>query len=195
MRISTAPARGIHYLHDGQKQRVEQLRSSWLWRSQLPTWLVIVSIYGGWFAVLTHVEQLGKPLSALLLVLLLTWYMSLQHELVHGHPTRWPAVNRLLGMAPLALWFPFGLYRDSHRAHHRNEQITCPERDPESYFVSASHWQSCGGVRRVLLKFRNTIVGRLLIGPVFSVAGTVRDEWKRIASGEVRIAGRWLLHG
>lgn len=193
-RASSGAARSIHYLHDEQKRRVEALRASWLWRTQLPTWLVIASIYGGWFGVLSHAEQLGKPLTAVLLVLLLTWYMSLQHELMHGHPTRWSGVNWLLGMAPLAIWFPYGLYRDSHRAHHRNEQITCPERDPESYFVSMSHWESCGGLRRVLLRFRNTIAGRLLIGPIFSVAGAVRDEWRRMTRGEVRIIGRWLLH-
>jgi len=98
MRISTDAARTLaraarssHYLHDEQERRVRELRTSWLWRTELPTWLVIASIYGGWIAVLTHAEQLGKPLSAVLFVVLLTWYMSLQHELVHGHPTRWRA--------------------------------------------------------------------------------------------------------
>ena len=39
-------------------------------------------------------------------VLLITLHGSLQHEIVHGHPTRWQDVNRALGMVPLSLWLP-----------------------------------------------------------------------------------------
>ena len=42
---------------------------------------------------------------------LITLHSSLQHEIVHGHPTRWLGVNRLLAMLPLSLWLPFERYR------------------------------------------------------------------------------------
>lgn len=40
------------YLHPQQRERIQQLSRSWLWRSELPTWLLIFAIYGGWFASL-----------------------------------------------------------------------------------------------------------------------------------------------
>lgn len=40
--------------------------------------------------------------------------MSLQHELIHGHPARWPAFNALPGYLSLAAWYPCPLYRDGH---------------------------------------------------------------------------------
>lgn len=186
--------RSMHYLDEAQRGRVEQLRASWLWRTQLPTWLVIAAVYGGWFLVVLNARTLGTPLTVVLLIVLLTWYTSLQHELVHGHPTRWARVNALFGYAPLAIWYPFGLYRDSHRLHHRNEHITYPGIDPESYFVTAAQWANYRGWYRALLKFRNTIVGRLLVGPIFSIAGAVQVECAHIEQGNWRVAVRWVVH-
>lgn len=38
------------YLHPQQRALLQQLSRSWLWRSELPTWLLIVALYGGGFA-------------------------------------------------------------------------------------------------------------------------------------------------
>lgn len=46
------------------------------------------------------------------------------HELVHGHPTRDRRLNRLLGYAPLAVWFPYTLYMESHLRHHNDDHLT-----------------------------------------------------------------------
>src|SRR5579863_8821539 len=47
-------------------------------------------------------------------------HMSLQHEIIHGHPTRTRWINNLIGQWPLALWLPFENYRHSHLAHHND---------------------------------------------------------------------------
>jgi len=49
--------------------------------------------------------------------------MSLQHEIIHGHPTRKRWLNNLIGQWPLALWLPFENYRHSHLAHHNDEVL------------------------------------------------------------------------
>lgn len=67
-------------------------------------------------------------------------YMSLQHELIHGHPTRFARLNALFGTLPLAVWYPYGLYRDSHLAHHRHDSLTIPVDDPESYYFTEESW-------------------------------------------------------
>ena len=35
------------YVDDQQRILIRQLARSWLWRSELPTWLLLVTVYGG----------------------------------------------------------------------------------------------------------------------------------------------------
>jgi fatty acid desaturase len=61
-------------------------------------------------------------LFALLCSLLLTLYGSLQHETIHGHPTRPRRFNAMLGALPLALWMldvMQSLFAIYHRRWHR----------------------------------------------------------------------------
>lgn len=67
------------YLDDTQRKSLARLSASWTWRTEWPTWVLIVTIYGGWFEVATHARNLGLPLTTALLALLGSWYMSLQH--------------------------------------------------------------------------------------------------------------------
>jgi fatty acid desaturase len=182
------------YLDDTQRRSIARLAASWTWRTQWPTWLLIIFIYGGWFGVALHARVIGLPLTVLLLAILSTWYMSLQHELLHGHPTRSPAINALLGFAPLAVWFPYGIYRDSHLQHHDDPHLTQPGQDPESYFVSERVWQCAGWAIRALLIVRNTFIGRLLVGPAFAIAATGGEALGRIRRGDRRDVRSWLAH-
>ncbi|PQV54861.1 fatty acid desaturase [Paraburkholderia sp. BL21I4N1] len=182
------------YLDDTQRKTLARLATSWTWRTQWPTWALIVTIYSGWFGVATHARELGLPLTAALLAWFGAWYMSLQHELLHGHPTHSRAFNAGLGLAPLAVWFPYGIYRDSHLQHHDDVHLTHPERDPESYFVDALVWQRAGWAIRALLTFRNTFIGRLLVGPAFSIAATGVDALAKVRRGDWRDVPVWLAH-
>lgn len=125
-----------YYLHEEQREAIRRLSQGWLWRSEFPTWMLIAGIYGGWFSTLIFWQSLGLIPSTLLLIGFTTWYLSLQHELIHGHPTRVAWFNQLLGTLPLAVWYPYGLYRDSHLAHHRHDHLTMPTDDPESYYFT-----------------------------------------------------------
>jgi len=182
------------YLDDAQRDAIQDQRASWRWRSEWPTWIVIVAAHGGWFAVATNAHALGLPLALGLLAVLSCWYMSLQHELLHGHPTRWPFVNMLFGFAPLAVWFPYAVYRESHLRHHDDAHLTVPGRDPESYYVTPAQWSSAGAVLRAALAARNTFVGRMLIGPWFAIAASWREAAMAVANGEWRIVGSWATH-
>src|SRR5579864_4767782 len=182
------------YLDDTQRHRLARLSTSWTWRTEWPTWVLIATIYGVWVVVATHVRALGLPLSIALLALLGTWHMSLQHELLHGHPTRSRIINGLLGFAPLAVWFPYGIYRDLHLQHHDDPHLTRPELDPESYFVTHRTWQRSGMLMRILLTARNTFFGRLLVGPAFSIAATLTDAFRKLAAGDWRDVPTWVAH-
>lgn len=182
------------YIDDAQRHRIQQLRASWRWRSEWPTWLLIVAVYGGWFTTALNARTIGMPLAISILAVLSCLYLSLQHELLHGHPTRFPLLNALFGVAPLAVWFPYAVYRESHLRHHNDAHLTDPDLDPESYFVSAERWRGAGPALRFLLVIRNTFFGRIVLGPWFSIAKAIVSALTRIARGNGRIAGAWALH-
>jgi fatty acid desaturase len=182
------------YLDEVQRDELVRLRGSWLWRTDAPTWALILTIYGSWFAVVLHARQLGLPFTALLLAPLAAWYMSLQHELIHGHPTRHAWLNALLGAAPLAVWLPYALYRDAHLLHHNDDDLTCPWIDPESYFVTHADWQRAGSPMRALLALRNTFAGRLLIGPAMGIARVAGEAVREISRGGWRDLAGWAAH-
>jgi len=184
-----------NYLDDDQRNALAGLRRTWTWRSEWPTWLLIAVIYGGWFGVALHARQLGLPIALGVLAVLSAWYMSLQHELLHGHPTRSSSINALFGIAPLAVWFPYGVYRDSHLRHHDDPLLTHPGFDPESFFVAPHAWRQNGRVMRALLTARNTFVGRIVIGPAFSIAALVSDAIDNIARGNLSDVPVWIIHG
>ncbi|MDE1182586.1 fatty acid desaturase [Paraburkholderia sp.] len=182
------------YLDETQRAALARLRATWTWRTEWPTWLLIVVLYGSWLAIVFHIRMLGLPLATALLAAHGAWYMSLQHELLHGHPTRSPFINGMLGFMPFAVWFPYGIYRDAHLQHHDDAHLTQPDHDPESYFIDARAWQRAGPVTRALLTVRNTFIGRLLVGPAFSIAGTAADAARKFVNGDWRDMPLWIAH-
>jgi len=182
------------YLDDLQRADIARASRAWLWRTELPTWLLIAAVYALWFGAALNAARLGLPLALALLVLASTWYMSLQHELLHGHPTRLPWLNALFGMAPLAVWFPYGLYRREHLRHHAHDDLTHPGADPESYFLLPGDWQAAGPLRRTLLRWRNTMAGRVLLGPAFAIARSAADAARRLRAGDLRDLPMWAAH-
>lgn len=153
-----------------------------------PNGLLILAIYGAWFTLVLQYRNLTPVPATLLLVLVCAWFMSLQHELLHGHPTRHAGLNRLFGLPPLAAWYPYDIYRDSHIAHHRDELLTTPGTDPESNYVDAATWQRIGPVRRFLRIAMRTSAGRFLIGPAI----TIVEVWADILTGPGRRGWRAL---
>jgi fatty acid desaturase len=103
-------------------------------------------------------------------IVAVAWHASLQHEVIHGHPTSSRLLNRLIAGPPLLLWLSFDSYRVSHLAHHRDEMLTDPLEDPESFYVTGAVWNSIGPAGRGFLKALNTLPGRLVLGPWFVVS-------------------------
>ncbi|EJL85348.1 fatty acid desaturase [Pantoea sp. GM01] len=182
------------YLNTQQREVIHQLARNWLWRSELPTWLLMVVIYSGWFASVIYWQTLGLTASTLLLILFTTWYMSLQHELIHGHPTRFPRLNQLFGTLPLAVWYPYGLYRDSHLAHHRNHTLTDPDEDPETYYLTPERWAQLKPWQQQVIHLRNTFPGRLLLGPLLDMAATIKTCVNAFSQRDKPAMAMWISH-
>ena len=159
-----------------------------------PTVAVAVAIYAGYLALTLSYHGLPWWLVMPAGGILLAWHGSLQHEVVHGHPTRWRWLNRALVFPSLWLWMPLEVYADTHLRHHRDAIITDPLEDPESYYLSAEDWARAGPIRRAVLRFHNTSIGRLLIGPIVSVWRLLAVEGKAFLGGDFRHGSAWLLH-
>lgn len=118
-------------------------------------------------------------------------HSSLQHEVLHGHPTRSRIVNELLVFIAPLCWLPYPRYRDLHLAHHNDANLTCPVRDPESYYLLPDDWAKMPGLKRLLFQFNNTLFGRMLIGPAVSIIQFWTDEIGQMLRGRRDIIKCW----
>ena len=159
-----------------------------------PTWLLIVAVHGAWLSLLLGYKALPAGLGQVGLVLVAAWHLSLQHELLHGHPTRNASLNHLFGVFPISVWYPFAVYRDSHLIHHRDAQLTKPGLDPESNYVTATAHQQLAPAWRALQWAQRTAMGRFLIGPLLAISSAwwqlATTPWRR----DFTYVGNWLLH-
>jgi fatty acid desaturase len=163
-------------------------RPAW-YRWELPTWGVVAAVYGGFLLVTWNFQRFPLWLAAPLGCLLVAWHGSLQHETIHGHPTRLKFVNTAIGAVPLGLWLPYALYRESHLRHHAEvRSLTLPGSDPESHYLSARPRSSM----RVVMQLNCTLAGRLILGPAITMLRLWASECRGMA--DRRRTGVWLRH-
>ena len=162
-------------------------------RTEAPSIALCAGVYGG-FALLTWFHHSLPLLPLALLIPLLTLQASMQHEFIHGHPTPWRRLNRVLAAVPLSLWLPFESYRRTHLVHHRDETLTDPFDDPESYYWSAEGWARLGPVGRGLVRFNTTLAGRLLLGPALVISRYLANETRAVLGGDPIARRIWLRH-
>jgi fatty acid desaturase len=163
------------------------------WRVEAPTWGLAVLIYGGWLALTFCWHSVPLWLAAPLGAWLCAWQMSLQHELIHGHPTRNERVNAALAAPPLNLWLPFPLYRSSHLRHHQDALLTDPLEDPETTYLSPEAWQRAGAAERWLHRAGTTLAGRMVLGPAYSIGQFWRRQAGLVASRQAPVRV-WIGH-
>jgi fatty acid desaturase len=161
---------------------------------ELPTLFLIFFVYAGWLAVTYAYAHMPLAFVVPVGVLLITLHGSLQHEIVHGHPTRWFDFNRALGMVPLSLWMPYERYRQTHRAHHIDDRLTDPLDDPESYYWTPEEWARVGALSRLFLKAEQTLAGRVVIGCLFRIVRFLRSEFLGIVRDERDLRAIWIEH-
>jgi fatty acid desaturase len=161
---------------------------------ELPTLLLLALAYGGWLAATLAYSRWPLIIVAPLAAVLITLHSSLQHEIVHGHPTRWNSVNRLLGIVPLSLWLPFERYRVLHRTHHIDERLTDPLDDPESFYLTPEGWARLGRVKRFFLEVQQTLAGRLVVGCLWRIGTFLHSEWCALLVDINDLRAVWLEH-
>jgi fatty acid desaturase len=159
-----------------------------------PTVALAAVIYSSWLAVTYFHAVLPWWLLAALGTWLVAWHSSLQHEVLHGHPTRSRAVNKAIGYPPLALWIPYERYRATHLTHHNDERLTDPLDDPESRYWRAEDWARLGPWPQRLVRAQATLLGRIIIGPFWAIGTFWCSEWQAIRQGDRELARLWAMH-
>ncbi len=159
-----------------------------------PSILLALVIYSGWLALTWFHAALPLWLLVPLAGWFCAWQSSLQHETIHGHPTKWVWLNHWLGLPPLLLFLPYEAYRVSHLTHHRDERLTDPLDDPESYYWTPEDWEKLSGLKRWLVQCQTTLLGRVLLGPPW-VAGRYLVQEFTLVWGGSRLHRRiWVKH-
>jgi len=174
--------------------KAKSTSSGGLARVEWPTLILFVLTYGGWVGISALHAQLPLLLVLVLMSLLVTLHSSLQHEVIHGHPTPWFGVNNALAFPSLGLVVPYQRYELLHLQHHRNWLLTDPYDDSESYFVPRLRWLNSNSLLKMMLNFNNTLSGRLLIGPFIMIVRMFKNEYKSCKlSSDARKSWMWHL--
>jgi fatty acid desaturase len=161
---------------------------------EIPTLLLVLATYAGWLAITYAYRYWPLLIVAPVAAVLITLHGSLQHEIVHGHPTRWSGVNRLLAIVPLSLWLPFERYRKSHLAHHIDERLTDPLDDPESYYWTRQDWARLKPLARAIVRVQQTLAGRVTVGAFWAIGRFLHAEWRAVLGNEKGVRAVWLEH-
>tara|TARA_R110000737_G_scaffold284665_3_gene291129 strand:- start:633 stop:1559 length:927 start_codon:yes stop_codon:yes gene_type:complete len=159
-----------------------------------PTLTLLVLCYGVWGLSTTWLATVSVPLAILGVGLSACLHSSLNHEVIHGHPFRRQWLNAALVFPALTLIVPYLRFAATHRAHHRDEVITDPYDDPESNYQDPAVWARLPYWLRDVMQANNTLLGRILIGPVVGTLAFLRLEWIALRAGNRDVARGWLWH-
>lgn len=159
-------------------------------RVEWPTLGLIGLCYGTWGLGTWLPLALGIPLTAVAVAL----FSSLQHEAIHGHPTRHAWLNAALVWPGLTLFVPYARFRDTHLDHHRNPNLTDPYDDPESNYLDPVVWARLPGWLRGLLRANNTLLGRLTLGTAIATVAFLLQEARALRRGDPRVIRGWADH-
>jgi fatty acid desaturase len=175
-------------MHRGASRRpARELVAEW------PTWLALAGCYLAWALSLAAYGSIGL-LAFVPMALGVGFHSSLQHEILHGHPTRDAGLNEALVWLPLGLYIPYRRFRDNHLRHHDDDRLTDPHDDPESFYVAEGDYTRKGAVMRILLAANATFAGRMAIGPALALTAFWRQEARRALAGDREVGSAWAHH-
>jgi fatty acid desaturase len=159
-----------------------------------PTLALLALTYAVWAAATGFAAAIGLWIAIPLLALALAQHSSLQHEVIHGHPTANQRLNDALVFPALGLLIPYERFRAMHLAHHYDPLLTDPHDDPESNYLDPAVWTRLGRPARVLLAANNTLLGRMLLGPLLGTWVLWRDDLTALRAGDRGVRRAYALH-
>lgn len=165
-----------------------------VWPAEWPTLAVLAASYAAWALGTTWLAGMSLVLGVAVTALATALHASLQHEAIHGHPFRDARANAALVFPALTLTVPYGRFRDTHLAHHRDAILTDPYDDPESNYLDPAVWERLPRWLRAVLAVNNTLAGRLVLGPLIGNIAFAICEVRSARAGDGRVLRGWLWH-
>lgn len=159
-----------------------------------PTLTAVVLCYVTFVVGTIWASALWLPLGIILTTLAIALHSSLTHEVLHGHPFHSQRLSEALVFPALGLLIPYYRFKDTHLAHHNDPILTDPYDDPESNFLDPEEWQAMYWWQRVLCRFNNTLLGRLILGPLHSQIWFMRADFRAIKAGDRNVLMGWVWH-
>ena len=160
-----------------------------------PTLLLLVATYVLWALGTTVFWQWSPLLAVIVTGIAIAQHSSLQHEALHGHPFRNEHLDHALVFLPLGLIYPYIRFRDSHLAHHHDPILTDPYDDPESNYQDPAVWAGMSAPMQDLFRANNTLLGRMIIGPILGAVVFVGNDIRAMLRGDRRTILAYALHG
>lgn len=159
-----------------------------------PTLLVFAATYALWALATTALWDASPVLAIAAAALAIGQFSSLTHEVLHGHPFRNQILNEALVFPGLCIFVPYLRFKDTHLQHHFDPALTDPYDDPESNYSDPAVWDRLPGAVKALLRFNNTLFGRMLVGPAIGIWTMVAGDLRLMRRGDRRVRLAWALH-
>ncbi len=157
-----------------------------------PTLGLFAITYTSYAILSVYAASIPPSILVILLAVVIALHSSLQHETLHMLEPRWPVLGYLIAAPALGLAIPYDRFRDLHLAHHINENLTDPYDDPETNYLSAEVWKTLPIVQQYILRFNNTFLGRIIIGPLVGQIYFVISEYRAIHDGDQAAIRGWI---
>ncbi len=176
-------------LHPTVRSTLKRRILDWDW----PTLFLMLGCLGLWGAAVFLPSDWALP-GFVMLVFALTLHSSLSHEILHGHPFRSEPATTALGLIQPGLFVPYLRFKRLHLAHHMDANLTDPYDDPETNYLDPKVWNGLPRRMQMVLGANNTLLGRIVIGPLIGMAGFIRSDLRLIISGDRQVLLDWLAH-
>jgi len=175
-------------IHAGALTRAQSQAVEW------PTFLMIAGCYALWGAATLLLFPVAPVFTVLITGILIAFHASLTHEVLHGHPFRSQRLNEATMFVSLNLCIPYNRFRDMHLAHHQDQRLTDPFDDPESNYLDPGVWERMPRWKQAVFQINNTLLGRIVIGPIVGQAVFMQSEWQAARAGDRAVWVAWALH-
>lgn len=159
-----------------------------------PTLILFAVTWAIWGAGTVFLWPLSPVLAVLAVGLAIAQLSSLTHEVLHGHPFRSQLLSEALVFPATSIFIPYLRFKDTHLQHHNDPALTDPYDDPESNFFDPEAWARLSAPMQAVLRFNNTLLGRILIGPVLGTVSFLANDWRLALRGDKRVWLAWALH-
>lgn len=163
-------------------------------QDEIPTLWLLIGCYFAFLILTYFAGEIGAVATTLLLVPVLVLHSSLQHEFLHGHPTNNQTINDLLVSPALGMFVPYLRFKNTHLAHHYDPALTDPYDDPESNYLDPKVWNALPTWRKTIFRFNNTLIGRMLVGPMVGLMQFYAGDMRQLEKGHRAIGYAYLHH-